>query len=471
MRRSLPALLAVTALGLLAGACGSEKPDASGDPTTTASSGPTSSAPAFPVTVEHKFGSTTIDAEPTRIVSIGFSDQDYLLALGVKPVGIREWYGEYPSATWPWAQDELGDEKPTVLASAELNFEQIASLQPDLIVGVSSGMTDADYQKLSRIAPTLAQPKEFIDYGTPWDVTTELIGRAVGRTSQAADVVKRVEDLNAKARTDHPEFAGKTAAVAFLFDGSPGAYASQDSRSRLITDLGFTIPPKFDELAKDTFYFSVSSEDISTLDTDVVIWIVGSDTEIAAVKSIALRPSLRAYQEGREIAADALLSGAFSFASPLSIEYVLEKLVPELALAVDGKPDTPVPSATAIGAAPAPAAANLSGDEKVAADAFATVFDSTVGFDAKAALLAEPEVVKQAAEAYAQAGSAMGGISLRPTAVAITGDSATITYDVLFGPEPAYQALTKTIDRVNGKWIVATKEFCEFLTAARVPCP
>jgi hypothetical protein len=34
--------------------------------------------------------------------------------------------------------------------------------------------------------------------------------------------------------------------------------------------------------------------------------------------------------------------------------------------------------------------------------------------------------------------------------VAITGDSATITYDVLFGREPAYRALTKTINRVNG---------------------
>jgi iron complex transport system substrate-binding protein len=423
------------------------------------------------MTIEHKFGSTKLDKEPKRVVSIGFSDQDYLLALGVKPVGIREWYGEYPSATWPWAQDELGDAKPTVLASAELNFEQIASLEPDLIVGVSSGMTDTDYQKLARIAPTLAQPKEFIDYGTPWDVTTELIGRAVGRATQAADVVKHVEDLYAKARTDHPEFKGKTAAVAFLFDGSPGAYASQDSRSRVITDLSFTIPAKFDELSKGSFYFSVSNEDISTLDTDVIIWIGGSDADIVAVKGIALRPGLRAYKEGREIAADTLLSGAFSFASPLSIEYVLDKLVPELAVAVDGKPDTAVPSAAAIGAAAPAGAATLTGDENVAADTFATVFDSTVGFDAKAALLAEPDVVKAAAEAYTKAGSAMGGITLKPTAAAITGDSATITYDVLFGSAVAYQSLTKTINRVNGNWVVPTTVFCEFLTAARVPCP
>ena len=150
---------------------------------------------------------------------------------------------------------------------------------------------------------------------------------------------------------------------------------------------------------------------------------------------------------------------------------MLDKLVPELALAVDSKPDTAVPSAAAIGAADATSAATLTGDQKEAADAFATVFDSTAGIDAKAALLAEPELVKTAAEAYTQAGSAMGGISLKPTAAVIDGDSATITYDVLFGSAVAYQSLDKTINRVNGKWVVPTKVFCEFLTAARVPCP
>ena len=71
-----------------------------------------------------------------------------------------------------------------MLPSTELNFEQIAALNPDLIVGVSSGMTEADYATLSAIAPTLAQPGEYIDYGMPWDVTTELIGKAVGTSDR-----------------------------------------------------------------------------------------------------------------------------------------------------------------------------------------------------------------------------------------------------------------------------------------------
>jgi iron complex transport system substrate-binding protein len=305
-------------------------------------------ADAFPVTITHKFGDITIPSEPQRIVSIGFSDQDWLLALGVTPIAVRDWYGDQPFATWPWAQDELGDAEPTVLASTDLNFEEIAALDPDLIVGVYSGITESEYATLSEIAPTLAQPGDYVDYGTPWDVMTEMIGRAVGKNSEAAAVIEHVNGLYDAARAAHPEFKGPTAAVTFYFDGAPGAYASQDGRSRIISDLGFTIPKKFDELAGDNFFFSVSNEEISVLDTDVVIWIVGDPAAIDAVKGIALRPSMRAFKEGRELLTSIEVSGAFSFGSPLSIEYALQELVPELALAVDGDPATPVPSAEAL---------------------------------------------------------------------------------------------------------------------------
>jgi iron complex transport system substrate-binding protein len=87
---------------------------------------------------------------------------------------------------------------------------------------------------------------------------------------------------------------------------------------------------------------------MATLDTDVVIWLVSDDAGVDAVAGITLRPSMRAYAEGRELLASGELSGAFSFGSPLSIEYALEQLVPELALAVDGDPTTAVPSAAAL---------------------------------------------------------------------------------------------------------------------------
>ena len=498
-RRAIPI---VTALALALAACGGDDDTAAGadedSADTTAAETPatsevtaeessetpdattadtTADTAAFPVTIEHKFGEITIESEPERVVSIGFADQDWLLALGVTPIAIREWYGEFPYATWPWAQDELGDATPEVLPSTELNFEQIAALRPDLIVGVGSGMTDSDYDKLSQIAPTLAQPDDYIDYGVPWDVTTELIGKAVGKPAEAAALIEHVNGLYADARQANPDFEGATSAVAFYFENLPGAYSSSDSRSRLMQDLGFVTPPEFDELAGDSFYFSVSSEDIDTLDTDVLIWIMGSEEELPALANMATRPSLRAYAEGREVITDTLLSGAFSFASPLSIEYLLELLVPELALAVDGDPSTVVPSAQALlGDAPptddtSSTAAVLDADQHAAADAWSTVFDSTVSFDDKAAHLEDADALQPTVESYTTAGDAMGGISLVPTDVVIDGETATVTYDVMFGDSAAYTALTGEISNVDGTWTVSRSEFCSFMVSARNACP
>ena len=136
--------------------------------------------------------------------------------------------------------------------------------------------------------------------------------------------------------------------MTFYFDDKPGAYASQDSRSRIVTDLGFTIPPKFDELAGDSFFFSVSNEEATAARHRCRDLARLRRRRGRRVSEIALRPSTRAYQEGRELLASGELSGAFSFGSPLSIEYALEQLVPELALAVDGDPATAVPSAAAL---------------------------------------------------------------------------------------------------------------------------
>ena len=39
------------------------------------------------MTIDHAYGSTTIEEEPQRVATLGWSDQDHALALGVVPVG------------------------------------------------------------------------------------------------------------------------------------------------------------------------------------------------------------------------------------------------------------------------------------------------------------------------------------------------------------------------------------------------
>ena len=462
MRRTLPIITA--ALVLVTAACGSddESTDVTSSPATadTAAADTTAGASAttvadgqgggdgtdaaFPVTIEHKYGETTIEAEPMRVVSVGFGEHDNLLAIGVVPVAVRDWYGEQPYATWPWAQDELGDATPEVLSSTELNFEQIAALEPDLILGIASGMTDSDYATLSAIAPTVAQPADYVDYGTPWDVSIEIAGRATGHVPEAEQVIADTNQMFADARDEHPEFAGATAAVTFFFEEQPGAYNSEDIRSRALTELGFEIPAEIDELAGDAFFVSISAEDLSVIDTDVVVWIGSGAEAFDAIRDLPTRPTMRAFAEGREVVADDLLSAAFSHAGPLSLEYVIDELVPELALAVDGDPATEVASAAMI--APLSDDATSSGGEADAASqAWRLVFDSSVGFDEKAPHIEDADALQATVEAYTAASAAMGGITLEPTEVVVDGDTANVTYDVMFGDTAAYTALSGVI--------------------------
>ncbi len=54
----------------------------------------------------------------------------------------------------------------------------------------------------------------------------------------------------------------------------------------------------------------------------------------------------------------------------------------------------------------------------------------------------------------------------------IEGDTATVTYDVLFGEHRRlHRARPATITSVDGVWTVAKAEFCSFMASARNPCP
>jgi iron complex transport system substrate-binding protein len=136
----------------------------------TASEKQAVSGGAFPVTVDHEFGSTTVKSEPKRIVVAGLTEQDTVLQLGFKPIATTEWYGEQPDAVWPWAHDLLGDARPTVLSQTDgPEYERILGLKPDLIIAVNAGLDKDTYERLAKIAPTVAQPKGGTQYFSPWD--------------------------------------------------------------------------------------------------------------------------------------------------------------------------------------------------------------------------------------------------------------------------------------------------------------
>ena len=322
-RRFLAATAGATATLLVAAACGDSDDDTAGS-----SASSTAGASGFPVTIEHKFGSTTIEKAPERVVSLGWADADALLALGVVPVGFLDWFKVWPAGVGPWAHDKLGGARPTVM-TGEVNFEKVASLRPDLVTFVQSDGAQATWDKLKALAPTVYGPAAAPAWGVTWKDQTEYIAKAVGKVAAGQQLVDSTNAAFAKAKTEYPEFAGKTVAVAAAYDGKYGAYVGQDARVQFLQSIGFTNSPKLEALKKDSFYVDLSKERVGLLDADVtIVFGIGSTTPLAKDAVLQSIPSAKA---GRlVIIDDPDLANAFSTNSVLSIPWTIEKFAPQL---------------------------------------------------------------------------------------------------------------------------------------------
>jgi iron complex transport system substrate-binding protein len=302
-------------------------------------------AQSFPVTIDHALGETTIPARPQRVVALGYVDHDYLYSLGVAPVAVREWWGEYPFATWPWAEEAraaIGAE-PEVLPADEINLELVLSANPDLILVVYEGIDQALYDKLSQIAPTVANVKDFPLWGAPWQENLRIIDRATsGSTDKAEAIITDIDAQIAAARAAYPILEGKTGTNAYY---SPERgftlWGPTDTASRLLLSFGLVYPANIEHLQDEDARIIISAENMRLLDADVIVWPIDDPAANVEgqVKALPLYSNIRLGEEERSVWLDdghGVFSGALSFQSPLSIPYLIKILPPMMAAAVDG---------------------------------------------------------------------------------------------------------------------------------------
>ncbi|MCH2165716.1 MAG: ABC transporter substrate-binding protein [Marinovum sp.] len=289
--------------------------------------------------LEHRYGTTRINGTPERVVSLSFIGHDFLLGLGVAPVALRYWYGDGPFGVWPWAADALGDAEPSVIYGA-IDVEAVALLEPDLILAQWSGITETEYALLSKIAPTLPPPQGVGDYGATWQQMTRHIGFALNIERRAEEQIEATEARFADMRARYPHWQGQTAASVWA--DQIGAYTRADIRGKFFENLGLINAPGVENMVgKNVYNVRISPEDVSPIDTDVLLWLTVGDAR-SALQRIGLRTTMRSFQKGREIIADPDLTAALSHSSPLAIHYALDRLEPLLKAALDGDPATEV---------------------------------------------------------------------------------------------------------------------------------
>ncbi|MBL3700724.1 ABC transporter substrate-binding protein [Leucobacter luti] len=302
------------------------------------------------VVIEHAHGSTTIPEKPKRIVALGWMSPDVVAALGTNPVGIEEVWGAGESGYQPWFEDfvtaEYG-ETPEVIPYAEEgpNYEAIMALKPDLILGLYSGITDVEYERLSEIAPTVPYITGPWNPGT-WEEMTTTIGKAMWADERATELVTETEELIESYASEHPEFKDKSFVWGLtLNEGGTdlGVYLDYDPRVRITEALGFTSTSAMDTFLStaegDNWYTGVSLEQLPDVDADLFAAWGGSAAEgeyTVANKVVAAWNPIA--KNSYVIYADEAKASAISAPTVLSLKYILPEYVEDLAGALQGEP-------------------------------------------------------------------------------------------------------------------------------------
>ena len=286
------------------------------------------------LTVKHLFGETTIPTAPTRVVSAGLTEADDLLAVGVVPIAVTNWFGDQPSGVWPWAQSRLGDANPEVLnLDNGIQVEKIAALKPDLIIAINAGLDSATYQKLAAIAPTIAQSGGDAFF-QPWRDQAETVGKAVGKSEQMTQIVDAAGAKFTAAGQSNPQFKDKSVALlAGRFSGDIITAAAGGWRTDFLTSMGFTIPSTLAGLAGPDHQASIPRSDLAAAvdSADVLIWTTESDAEQSALENDPTVVDIRSRRGDHSVYTTGDLAAAIAYASPLSYPVVAEQLPPLLA--------------------------------------------------------------------------------------------------------------------------------------------
>ena len=217
-----------------------------------------SSASGKTISIKHVYGTTEVPEGATKIATLAWANQDVLLALGIMPVGFskQDWGVTDGSGMLPWTKEKVEEMVSKGAAQPKLfdetggtPFEEISATKPEVILAAYSGITKEDYDKLSKIAPTVAYPK--ITWGTPWRETITIDATAVGKKTEGEKLVADLEKQVADAVAKHPQIKGKAAAFCYTAEGDAtkfGFYTTADPRTAFLSDLGMKVPASQGEL-------------------------------------------------------------------------------------------------------------------------------------------------------------------------------------------------------------------------------
>lgn len=294
----------------------------------------------YPLTIEHALGTTVIARKPERVATVAWANHEVPLALGIVPVGFAaaNFGDDDGDGLLPWVDErlkELGGDGAILFDEGDgIDFEAVAAAAPDVILTAYSGLSQADYDTLSRIAPVVGYPRAA--WSTNWREMIRLNSAGLGMRDEGEALIADLEGEIAAEVARYPELRGKTAMFVTHLDATDlsmiNFYTTQDTRVQFFLDLGLEMPESVtDASTGGSFAGSFSAERIDAFDDVDIVVTYGDRRLIEAMKGNPLLAHMPA------VANDAIVTlgrdpiGTAANPTPLSIRWVLKDYVAMLA--------------------------------------------------------------------------------------------------------------------------------------------
>lgn len=287
----------------------------------------------FPIEIPHALGTTKITAKPQRVATVAWANHEVPLALGIVPVGFaRANFGDESGAgLLPWVKqrlDELGVAPPVLFDEGDgIDFEAVAATRPDVILGAYSGLRQADYDMLSRIAPTVAYPEA--PWATDWREMIQLDSAGLDMSAEGNALIAKIEGEIRDVTAKYPELQGKTAMFITHLDttdlSTVSFYTENDTRVKFFKDLGLASPQSVIAASNPgQFSGKVSAERIDIFDDVDILVTYGGAELMAAIKADPLMAHMPAVARDAVVLLPNGPIGTAANPTPLSISWVLD---------------------------------------------------------------------------------------------------------------------------------------------------
>lgn len=338
-RRVVAAATATVLAAALAG-CGSDEQatasqsgsEAGNGSTTTVCEGTVVSESDGSRVVDTAFGEVTIPADPERVVGLE-GGTGPVLESGITPVATADDFAE------SYLPDEYDDveELPLVLTPDGWDYEKLAGLKPDLMVGFVRGGTEdelsdekvQEWERLNAIAPTALFRSN--GSGQTKDVSCA-IQVALGHQDEA-DAAKRAYEQRAEElREEYADVLAENTVVALDAYEDVSVFSPLSWIGDVLTDAGATLHPLAAGEDGENAVF-LSFEELGQLaDADVVLYseTVDGEPDLGAVdlQSAATYDELPAVKAGHAYGVRYFFADRYSTALIAldSLEPVLQQL-------------------------------------------------------------------------------------------------------------------------------------------------